>query len=220
MDDLRAFGVPVLILSGGEPLLHPDLLPIARRAKQGFCGPVQNGTLIDAGNIGALAEVGFDYVGVSLDGLGASHDRFRRQIGAFDAALAGIRLCVAAGLKVGLRFTLTQDAQDLPALLKLMDEEGLEKFYLSHLNYAGCGDPTGAMTPATASPATPWSCCSPPPGRMPNGAEPGLRDRQQRRGRRLSAALAGRAAAGSDATFGRPAGALGRQRLRRQHRRT
>lgn len=142
MDDLRAFGVPVLILSGGEPLLHPDLLPIARRAKQQgfFVALSSNGTLIDAGNIGALAEVGFDYVGVSLDGLGASHDRFRRQIGAFDAALAGIRLCVAAGLKVGLRFTLTQDnAQDLPALLKLMDEEGLEKFYLSHLNYAGRG---------------------------------------------------------------------------------
>jgi len=70
-----------------------------------------------------------------------THDRFRRRLGAFDAALAGLRLCRDAGVKVGLRFTLTQDnAQDLPALLNLMEAEGIEKFYLSHLNYAGRGN--------------------------------------------------------------------------------
>ena len=143
MDDLKQFRVPVLILSGGEPLLRPDIYDIAKRAKDmGFyVGLSSNGTLIDKSNIDAIAAVGFDYVGVSLDGLNETHDRFRRKEGAFDASLAGIRLCREHGIKVGLRFTLTQDnAHDLPGLLKLMEAERVEKFYLSHLNYGGRGN--------------------------------------------------------------------------------
>ncbi len=143
MDDLRAFGVPVLILSGGEPLLRHDLYAIAHRAKaMGFyVGLSTNGTLIDETNIGDIAGVGFDYLGVSLDGIEATHDRFRRKKGAFAASLAGVRLARAAGIKVGLRFTLTQDnAHDLPALLELMEAERVDKFYLSHLNYGGRGN--------------------------------------------------------------------------------
>jgi heme d1 biosynthesis radical SAM protein NirJ len=143
MDDLKAFRVPVLILSGGEPLLRPDVFAIARRAKaMGFyVGLSSNGTLIDADQVEHIAEVGFDYVGISLDGLRDTHDRFRRKQGAFDAALGGLRLCRDAGAKVGLRFTLTQDnAHDFPALLDLMETEGIHKFYLSHLNYAGRGN--------------------------------------------------------------------------------
>ncbi|MEW5892961.1 MAG: heme d1 biosynthesis radical SAM protein NirJ [Pseudomonadota bacterium] len=143
MDDLKAFGVPVLILSGGEPLLRPDIFDIAHRAKaMGFyVGLSSNGTLIDATNVDRIAAVGFDYVGVSLDGLQETHDKFRRKPGGFEAALAGIRLCRDAGAKVGLRFTLTQDnAHDLPGLLDLMEAEQIDKFYLSHLNYAGRGN--------------------------------------------------------------------------------
>jgi heme d1 biosynthesis radical SAM protein NirJ len=143
MDDLKAAGVPVLILSGGEPLLRPDIFEIGRRAKAlGFyVGLSSNGTLVDAGNVAAIAETGFDYVGISLDGLRDTHDRFRRKAGAFDAALNGVRLCREAGAKVGVRFTLTQDnAHDFPALLDLVDAEGIDKFYLSHLNYAGRGN--------------------------------------------------------------------------------
>ncbi len=82
-----------------------------------------------------------DYVGVSLDGLEATHDRFRGKKGAFAASLAGVRLARDAGIKVGLRFTLTQDnAHDLPALLDLMEAERIDKFYLSHLNYGGRGN--------------------------------------------------------------------------------
>ncbi|THF65593.1 heme d1 biosynthesis radical SAM protein NirJ [Pseudothauera nasutitermitis] len=143
MDDLKDFRVPVLILSGGEPLLRPDIFDIGRRAKEmGFyVGLSTNGTLIGAHNIGAIADVGFDYVGVSLDGIGATHDRFRRLQGAFDASLAGIRLCRERGLKVGVRYTMTEDnAHDLPALLRLVEDEGIHKFYFSHLNYAGRGN--------------------------------------------------------------------------------
>ncbi|MCU7877899.1 MAG: heme d1 biosynthesis radical SAM protein NirJ [Candidatus Thiodiazotropha sp. (ex Lucinoma borealis)] len=142
MDDLKAYGVPVLILSGGEPLMRPDIFEISRRAKaEGFyVGLSSNGTLITEETIGDIAEVGYDYVGISIDGMRETHDRFRRKQGAFDESLHGIRLCREAGLKVGLRFTLTQEnAAELPDLLQLMDAEGVEKFYLSHLNYAGRG---------------------------------------------------------------------------------
>jgi len=143
MDDLRAFQVPVLILSGGEPLLRPDIFEIAARAKgMGFyVGLSTNGTLIDAGNIERIAAADFDYVGISLDGIAATHDKFRRLQGAFDRSLAGIRMCRELGLKIGVRFTMTQDnAHDLPALLKLVEDEGIDRFYFSHLNYAGRGN--------------------------------------------------------------------------------
>ena len=143
MDDLKRFRVPVLILSGGEPLLRPDIFDIARRAREmGFyVGLSTNGTLIDASNIDAIDAIGFNYVGISLDGLQATHDTFRRKPGAFDASLRGIRLCHERGIKVGIRFTLTQDnAHDLPLLLQLTEDEGIDKFYLSHLNYAGRGN--------------------------------------------------------------------------------
>ena len=143
MDDLKRYGVPVLILSGGEPLMHPHIFAISRRAKaMGFyVGLSTNGTRIDESNIGEIADVDYDYVGISIDGLCDTHDRFRRMEGAFDLALRGVRLCRNAGIKVGLRFTLTEDnAAELPDLLRLMDDEDVDKFYLSHLNYAGRGN--------------------------------------------------------------------------------
>jgi MoaA/NifB/PqqE/SkfB family radical SAM enzyme len=114
MDDLRGFGVPVLILSGGEPLLRPDIFAISSRAKaMGFyVGLSTNGTLIDVAMADRIAAVGYDYVGISLDRIGATHDAFRPKQGAFVASLGGIRLCRQRGLKVGLRFTLTLDNAD------------------------------------------------------------------------------------------------------------
>jgi Fe-coproporphyrin III synthase len=143
MDDLKGFRVPVLILSGGEPLLRPDIYDISHRAKEmGFYTALStNGTLIDENNIDQISAVGYDYVGISLDGIGATHDAFRRMDGAFDASLKGARLCRERDIKVGLRFTMTMDnAYELPQLLQLMEDEDIEKFYLSHLNYAGRGN--------------------------------------------------------------------------------
>ena len=143
MDDLRRFGVPALILSGGEPLMRADIFDLTRRAKEkGFYVALStNGTLIGPANIAAIAEAGYGYVGISLDGIGATHDRFRRHEGAYQASLAALRLCRDRGIKVGVRFTPTLDnAHELPALLELIEREGIERFYLSHLNYAGRGD--------------------------------------------------------------------------------
>jgi heme d1 biosynthesis radical SAM protein NirJ len=143
MDDLKTARVPVLILSGGEPLLRPDIFEISRRAKaMGFyVGLSSNGALIGRDKIGEITSIGYDYVGISLDGIGATHDRFRGRAGAFEASLGGVRLCLAAGIKVGLRFTMTMDNYaELLALLDLADREGVDKFYLSHLVYAGRGN--------------------------------------------------------------------------------
>lgn len=143
MDDLKAFRVPVLILSGGEPLLRADIFEIANRAKaMGFyVGLSSNGALIDEHNIGSIRDVGFDYVGISLDGIGDVHDKFRGKAGSFDASLRGVRLCLDEGIKVGLRFTMTMDNHvQLDDLLDLAEAEGVDKFYLSHLNYAGRGN--------------------------------------------------------------------------------
>ncbi len=143
MDDLRAFGAPALILSGGEPLLRPDIFTLAQRAKDlGFyVGLSTNGTLVDESNITSIARIGFDYVGISLDGLRATHDRFRQKAGAFDASLRAIRLCRDAGIRVGMRFTPTRESShELAHLLDLMETEQVDKFYLSHLNYSGRGN--------------------------------------------------------------------------------
>lgn len=143
MDDLKDFRVPVLILSGGEPLLRPDIFEISARAKEkGFyVGLSSNGALINEGNIDQIAAIGYNYLGVSLDGIGAVNDAFRGKEGAFKDALNGIRLAQSKGIKVGMRFTATMDnVHQFEDMLALMEEEKIDKFYLSHLSYAGRGN--------------------------------------------------------------------------------
>lgn len=143
MDDLKAFRVPVLILSGGEPLMRRDIFEVSARAKSlGFyVGLSTNGTLIGDEIADRIRNMGYDYVGVSLDGVGQTHDKFRRKDGAYAAALAGLRCLRDRGVKVGVRFTMTEDnASELPLLLELVEREDFPKFYLSHLVYAGRGN--------------------------------------------------------------------------------
>ena len=142
MDDLYDFKVPMLILSGGEPLLRPDIFDVSRYAKEkGFMVSLStNGTLITEKNIDQIADMNYDYVGVSLDGIRETHDKFRQKEGSFEQSLHGIQLCKERGIKVGIRFTLTLDNyRELPSLLAVMDEYDIDKFYLSHLNYSGRG---------------------------------------------------------------------------------
>lgn len=143
MDDLKAFRVPALILSGGEPLLRKDIFQIAERAKSmGFYVALStNGTLIDESLATRIRDTGFGYVGISLDGLEQTHDRFRRKQGAFGKSFAALRALRDLEVKVGVRFTLTQDnAADFEPLLDLVERERIPRFYFSHLNYAGRGN--------------------------------------------------------------------------------
>ncbi|SFT38595.1 heme d1 biosynthesis radical SAM protein NirJ [Sedimentitalea nanhaiensis] len=143
VQDMADFGIHALILSGGEPLDRFDFFDIARAARPHtrMLALSTNGTKIHGENADKVEQIGFDYVGISIDGIGATNDWFRGVDGAFDDAVRGVRECKRRGIKVGLRFTLTRDnAEQLPDLLKLCDDEGVDKFYLSHLVYAGRGD--------------------------------------------------------------------------------
>jgi len=143
LEDLGGFGIPALILSGGEPMGRFDFyeLAAAAREKVRYLALSTNGTKIQGEAADRVAGIGFQYVGISIDGIGATNDWFRGVDGAFADALRGVRECKARGIKVGLRFTLTRDnSAQLPDLLKLCDDEGVDKFYLSHLVYAGRGD--------------------------------------------------------------------------------
>ena len=142
IDDLAGFGSPVILFSGGEPLLRPDLARLVRRAVgKGMRAVIStNGTLIRREVARELKELGLSYVGVSLDGMRPTNDRFRGVDGAFDLALAGIRNCREVGLKVGLRFTMSKrNAADVPALFDLIEKEGIPRVCFYHLVYTGRG---------------------------------------------------------------------------------
>ena len=142
LDDLAAFGVPALLMSGGEPLYRPDFELLARRAASlGLRVTLStNGTLIDAAKAQLLKEIGVTYVGISLDGPREVHDMFRQKEGAYDGAIRGVRQCRAAGLKVGLRLTLTQHTyKGMQELFDTIDREGVERVCFYHLVYAGRG---------------------------------------------------------------------------------
>jgi len=142
LEDLAQFGAPVVLFSGGEPLTRPDLLDLASRAVQlGLRAVIStNGTLIDEEKAVRLKEIGLSYVGISLDGTRATNDLFRGVKGAYDMALRGLRNCMKAGVKVGLRFTITRNnAADVPALFDLVREEHVPRICFYHLVYAGRG---------------------------------------------------------------------------------
>lgn len=142
-DDLARMKIPILILTGGEPLMSRNFFSIAFHAREAGLRTVisTNGTLITPEVARLLAEAKIRYVGVSLDSaLPASHDKFRGVPGAFDRALQGLRNARDAGLKTGLRITLTRDNwQDVPALLNLALEENIPRFCLYHLVPTGRG---------------------------------------------------------------------------------
>ena len=142
IDDLAQFGVPVLLFSGGEPLMREDLFELGGYAvERGIRAVIStNGTLINRRTARRIKEAGFSYVGVSLDGIGETNDRFRGQQGAFEEALRGIRHCTEVGIKVGLRLTLNKhNYDDLSAILDLLEEENIKRACFYHLVYAGRG---------------------------------------------------------------------------------
>jgi heme d1 biosynthesis radical SAM protein NirJ len=142
IDDLAGFGVPVVLFSGGEPLSRPDLFTLSRYARDRGLRAVlsTNGTLITDEVAREARDQGFSYVGVSLDGLPEIHDRFRGKRGAFAASIAGIRSCREAGVRVGVRFTITRRNQnDLPGILDLLEQEDIPRFCMYHLAYSGRG---------------------------------------------------------------------------------
>lgn len=140
--ELAEMRVPVLLFSGGEPLLRKDIWELAEYvASMGIRpGLSTNGTLITAEVAVRIRQSGFAYVGVSIDGSPGVHDSFRDAPDSFNRALAGIRNAQDVGLNTGIRFTVNRENyQDLPFLLDLVEKEGIRRFCLYHLVYAGRG---------------------------------------------------------------------------------
>ena len=140
--DLATFGSPVILFSGGEPLMHRDLPELARYAvDQGMRAVIStNGTLITRQKAAVFKEIGLSYVGVSLDGMKVTHDHFRGVEGAFDTAMKGIRTCRDLGIKVGVRFTINRhNVADVPAIFDLLEKENIPRCCFYHLVYSGRG---------------------------------------------------------------------------------
>lgn len=142
IDDLASFGAPVILFSGGEPLLREDLpVLIGHAAKRGMRAVIStNGTLITEEKARIFSEFSLSYVGVSIDGIGTINDSFRGVKGAFERALRGIRNTKKVGIKVGLRFTINKrNYKEIPKVFDLIEEEGIERVCFYHLVYAGRG---------------------------------------------------------------------------------
>jgi 12,18-didecarboxysiroheme deacetylase len=142
LDDLARFGAPVILFSGGEPLVRKDLPELAAYAVgKGMRAVVSsNGTLITPPMARTLKDIGLSYVGISLDGMQAINDRFRGIEGAFKAALKGIQNSQRAGIKVGLRFTINKfNVGEIPKIFRLLEEMDIPRVCFYHLVYAGRG---------------------------------------------------------------------------------
>ena len=143
LDDLAAFEIPVVLFSGGEPTLRSDLEELIRYGNSvGLRTLIStNGTLLTRERVASLAAVGLDRVGISVDGMEATHDKFRGKKGAFEATLAGVRNSLEAGMRVSMRVTITnKNVAELPELFDLAEAEGVPRLCVYHLAYAGRGE--------------------------------------------------------------------------------
>jgi len=142
IDDLAAFGAPVVLFSGGEPLIRRDILDLIRYAVERGRRAVlsTNGTLITGSLARKLHELGLSYVGISLDGLERVHDEFRGVSGTFARVMTAIRNCQAEGLKVGLRFTINRrNYREIPGIFDLVESARIPRICFYHLVYSGRG---------------------------------------------------------------------------------
>ena len=140
IDDAATLHPPVVLFSGGEPLIRGDTVELCAYAvSKGLrVGLSTNGTLITRDYARRIAEAGVSYVGVSIDGVEATHDRFRNERGAFRKALEGLKNARDAGIKTGIRFTVNRhNFSDLPAVTDLLIRHQIPRFCLYHLVYAG-----------------------------------------------------------------------------------
>ncbi len=140
--DLASFGSPVILFSGGEPLIRKDLPELAQFAvDRGMRAVIStNGTLLTPERIRTFRAIGLSYIGVSLDGLKETHDFFRGVPGTFERTIRGIRDSRDAGIKVGVRFTVNRhNVKDVPAIFDLLEAEDIPRCCFYHLVYSGRG---------------------------------------------------------------------------------
>jgi radical SAM protein with 4Fe4S-binding SPASM domain len=134
------YGCPALLFSGGEPLLREDLFELMTLARElGLrIALSSNGTLINQDIAKRLYNVGLSYAGISLDGPKAAHDRIRGQAGCFEATMKGIETCQLAGLRTGIRCTMTrQNIESVGDIFNLAGQNGVRRICFYHLVRCG-----------------------------------------------------------------------------------
>ena len=142
INDLADYGAPVMLFSGGEPLVRRDLVQLASHAVgRGMRAVIStNGTLITRDKARELKDVGLSYVGISIDGGPEVHDKFRGVPGSFDKAMQGVKNCQEQGLKVGLRFTVNKrNVTEVPKIFQLLKDMDIPRVCFYHLVYSGRG---------------------------------------------------------------------------------
>jgi len=143
IDDLAGLGIPLLIVSGGEPLLRDDIWELLQHAReQGIALALSsNGTLITPEIAERLKKSGVEYVGISLDGADReTHENLRNFPGCFDAALTGLSHCREAGMKTGVRFTATREnLDDIECMIRLSRDIRTDRFCVYWLVPSGRG---------------------------------------------------------------------------------
>ena len=142
LDDMAEYGVPILLFSGGEPLMRKRVFELMAYAKKIGVRPTlsTNGTLISRDVARNMKRAGLGYAGISMDGFGETNDKFRGKAGAFDAMVKGVDNCLAENVKVSLRFTVTQhNAHDLPKVFDFLEQKNLPRMCVYHLVYSGRG---------------------------------------------------------------------------------
>jgi len=140
VDEISALKPPIVLLSGGEPLMRKNVFDIIRTCKsKGLrVGLSTNGTLIDKDMAEKIAASGVDYAGVSIDGREELHDGLRGSKGSSASSWKAIERLNSLGVKTGIRFTLTDNnKEDLFYALEKALRSGAKRFCLYHLVYAG-----------------------------------------------------------------------------------
>ncbi len=124
MDEIAEVAQPIVILTGGEPLLRPDVFELAAYGNEkGFRMTLAtNGTLLTPEIADRMIATGIQRISISIDGASAqSHDAFRMVPGAFEGALRGIAAARAAGLDFQVNTTITQaNIEEFPKIHELV----------------------------------------------------------------------------------------------------
>jgi heme b synthase len=148
LDNIASFSAPIIILTGGEPLLREDLFDIAAHGTGlGLRVAVStNGTLITDDTVDRLKGAGVQTCSISLDGSNAEvHDDFRREKGAFDASVDGLQRLKEAGLKVQVNSSLTRrNMHELEPLFNLVRQLGADAWHVFMLVPTGRAEETGS----------------------------------------------------------------------------
>jgi radical SAM protein with 4Fe4S-binding SPASM domain len=151
IDELKALGTEMLILTGGEPLLRKDIFEIARYASS--CGiwvvMGTNGVLLDQRVAEKMIECGVQGVAISIDSIDPEkHNRFRAGPDAWEHSVRALEICRENGLEVLVQTTVMEmNQEEIPQLLEFARDHGAWSFNLYFLVKTGRGQQMNDLSP-------------------------------------------------------------------------